>query len=245
MTMTKLQISIVSAVLVGGVATPLLLRSQAQARAAQAALKEQTDQLAAQSAETERLSNLLAQASSAGQLADQQTADLARLRREVAGLRRQSNDWARAQADNARLRAALDKSAATPASAQNAGQQDFIQRESWAFAGYADPESAFQSALWAMGSGNAKAFLGSLSPEGQNFKDVQNKPESDLAIENQKELAKVTGYKVINKEIVSDSEVILTVFAQGENATTMFRVQRVGDEWKIGGPVKGGRLDRK
>jgi len=41
------------------------------------------------------------------------------------------------------------------------------------------------------------------------------------------------------KEAVSDSEVILTVFAQGENATTRFKLQRLGDEWKVAGPLKG------
>jgi superfamily I DNA and/or RNA helicase len=77
-----------------------------------------------------------------------------------------------------------------------------------------------------------------LSPDGENFKQVQDKTESEVATENKRELQKVTAYKILDDEAVSDSEVILTVYAQGENALTWFKLQRLGDEWKIAGPIK-------
>jgi len=241
MSMSKLQIGIISAVVAGGVAAPMIMeyRSQAQLRDTQAAWKTQHDELAAQVAETERLSNLLAQANGTQQLNTDQAAELLRLRGEVGSLRRQTNDLAKLQADNQRLRTAASKTIPPPANAQDKATHEYIQKESWAFLGFADPESAFQSTLWAMNKGDAKAFLTALSPDGENFKRVADRDENELAAENKKEMEKVTAYKILDKEAVSDNEVILTVYAQGENALTRFRLQRMGDDWKVAGPVKG------
>ncbi len=241
MTMSKLQIGVVSALVAGGVAAPLIVqyRSQAALHDAQAALRARNDDLAAQIAETERLSNLLGQANDSRRLTSSQAAELLRLRGEVGSLRRQTNDLAIAQADNQRLRAAATKSGITPATAADKMAHEYIQKEAWAFLGFADPESAFQSAVWAMSKGDAKTFLSALSPEGENFKRVEAKSESDLAAENKREMEKVTAYKILDKEPVSDNEVVLTVYAQGENALTRFKFQRLGDEWRIAGPIKG------
>jgi len=238
--MTKLQIGIIGAVVAGGVATPVIMQyqSRAELRQMRAALEQQSDQLAEQAAETVRLSNLLAQANSSKQLTTSQPADLLRLRSEVGALRRQTNDLAKLQADNARLRTAVGNGAKS-ATIESKANQDTIDKESWAFVGYADPESAFESAVWAMSKGDAKTILASLHPDGQDLKEAQGKSESDLAAENKAEFEKVTGYKIVDKQTVSDSEVILTVYAQGENAMTKFRLQRVGNEWKVAGPVRG------
>jgi RNA polymerase sigma factor (sigma-70 family) len=238
MTMTKLQLGIIGAFVAGGVAAPLIMqyRSQTELRDARAALKAQADQLGAQTTETERLSNLLAQANDVQLLNTSQAADLVRLRGEVGSLRQQTNELARLQADNQRLRAAASQA---PAGAQDKETHDYIQKESWSFLGFADPESAFQSTLWAMNKGDAKAFLTALSPDGENFKRVADRDENELAAENKKEMEKVTAYKILDKEAVSNNEVILTVYAQGENALTRFRLQRMGDDWKVAGPVKG------
>jgi RNA polymerase sigma factor (sigma-70 family) len=241
MTMSKLQIGIVGAVLAGGVAAPLIMesRSQAELRQARAAWKAQGDELTAQVAENERLSNLLAQAADSQQLNSTQSAELLRLRGEVGSLRRQTNQLASLQADNQRLRAAASSAATPRATAQDTTSHELIQKDAWAFLGYADPESAFQSTVWAMNKGDAKTFLNSLSPEGENFKHVQDRSESEVAAENKRELEKVTAYKIVDKETVSDNEVILTVFAQGESHLTKFRLQRIGTEWKLAGPIKG------
>jgi RNA polymerase sigma factor (sigma-70 family) len=241
MTMTKLQIGIVGAVLAGGVAAPLIMesRSQTELRQTRAALKAQGDELTAKVAENERLSNLLAHAADTQQLNSTQSAELLRLRGEVGSLRRQTNELASLQADYQRLRAAAGNAATPGAGAQDTTSHEFIQKDAWAFLGYADPESAFQSTVWAMNKGDAKTFLNSLSPEGENFKNVKDRTESDLAAENKREMEKVTAYKILDKETVSDSEVILTVYAQGENHMTRFRMQRFGNEWRAAGPIKG------
>jgi hypothetical protein len=147
-------------------------RSQTDLRDARAALKAQKGELAAQATENERLSNLLAQANDVQQLNTSEAAELLRLRGEVGSLRRQTNDLAKLQTDNQRLRAAANKAVTPPATAQDNTTHDYIQKESWAFLGFADPESAFQSTVWAMNKGDAKTFLAALSPDGENFKRV-------------------------------------------------------------------------
>jgi hypothetical protein len=114
-----------------------------------------------------------------------------------------------------------------------------LPKESWAFVGYADPESAFQSAAWAMSQGDIKTYRASLSPAGNEFREAQGKSEDELAARGKAEMEKVTGFKIIDKEAVSDSEVILSVYASGINESARFRLQRVGTEWKMAGPVKG------
>lgn len=246
MTMTKLQIGIIGAVIVGGVATPLIIeyQSRAKLRDARAALKRENDQLAQQAAENSRLSNLLAQANAAQQLTTGEAGELLRLRGEVGNLRRQTNDLAKMLADNQRLRSMLTK-AAKSALEQSTTPQESIPRDSWAFSGYANPESAFQSAIWAMSTGDAKTFVAGLSPQGREFQHAQSKSEAELAKANKDELEKVTAYRIVEKEAVSENEVILTVYAQGENATTRFKLQRIGNEWKVAGPVKGDGSDAK
>ena len=238
-TMSKLQMGIISAVVVGGIATPLVMQyqSRAELREARAMLLNQNEQIAAQEAQAQRFSNQLAQANNSGRLRTGEAGELLRLRNEVGALRRQTNDLAKLQADNIRLRATA-ASTARAAATQTKANQDILDRESWAFVGYANPESAFQSAIWAMSKGDAKTILNSLHPDGQDYKDAQAKSESDLAEENKAEFEKVTGYKVVDKQVVSDSEVILTVYVQGENGTTKFRVQRIGNDWKVMGPVR-------
>jgi RNA polymerase sigma factor (sigma-70 family) len=99
-TMTKAQIAIVGAVLVVGVATPLVLQHQAQLKleSANEVLRLENQHLAAQVApladENLRLSNLLAGASRSASAGEPST-ELLRLRGEVARLRSDALDLAR------------------------------------------------------------------------------------------------------------------------------------------------------
>jgi len=88
MTMTKLQLGIIGAVVVAGVATPLVVQHQAQARLSQkdAALRQQADQLAQLAAENQRLSHLLDQTNTGRPAPGDQT-ELLRLRAQVSRLR--------------------------------------------------------------------------------------------------------------------------------------------------------------
>jgi RNA polymerase sigma factor (sigma-70 family) len=88
-TMTKLKAGILSALIIAGSATPLMIHYHAQStlRERDAALQRQNDQLAQLTAENGRLSNLVAQANSSR--AQDQSRDLRRLRGEVGVLKSQ------------------------------------------------------------------------------------------------------------------------------------------------------------
>jgi RNA polymerase sigma factor (sigma-70 family) len=237
MTMTKLQCAIVGAVVIAGVATPLVLQQQSKLREENDSLRKQTEQLAQIQAENDRLSNLVAEASGSQKLASNQLSDLLKLRGEVADLRRQTNELNKLQAENLRLRSSLAAGSAKRG-AQTAPAEATLPKESWAFVGYADPESALQSMVWAMTHGDTKTFLASLSPGSPVFRDAQEKGDHEMA-ERNKEIDGVTAFKVINKESVSDDETILTVYAFGIDHTAKFKFQRDGSDWKFAGPIKG------
>lgn len=102
MTWTKAKTGIVSAIVVAGAATSLVVQHQAQAKAReqQESVRQQSDRLAQLRTENDRLSNLVARAS------DTQGNDLdalVRLRREAEALRAQTNDLAALEEEKRRL----------------------------------------------------------------------------------------------------------------------------------------------
>ena len=240
MTMTKLQAGIISAVVVAGVATPLVIQRESKLRGANQSLRQQVDQIAQLQAESDRLSNLVAQAEGARILQTDQAQELLRLRGEVGMLRRQTNDIGKLRAENGQLRSALNTASATSKDAVSSKTAlENVPRESWTFSGYADTESDFQSTIWAMSQGDAKTFLASLSPDGREFKHSQGKSEDEIVSRGKQEVEKVTAFKIIDKQVVSENEAILTIYASGINESTRFRLQRIGSDWKFAGPAKG------
>jgi hypothetical protein len=186
-------------------------------------------------AENEQLSNSLFAANNARSAQQEQLNELLKLRGEVGALRRQSNDLVNITKENQQLRSQLSAASKSPASPS---PQKF-PRESWAFAGYADPESAFQSAIWAMSQNDARTFLASLAPGGMLYREMVGKPEAEVMEKNKEEISKVKSFNILNKEMISDGEAILTIYAEGVNEAARFRMLRVGNDWKFSGPMKG------
>ena len=144
-------------------------------RSENAALQQQMSQLDDLRTENARLSNLVARAPAARSLPDEQFSELLKLRGEVGNLRRQTNELNKLQAENRRLRSSPRQgtSGSAPAS-------DSVPKESWAFAGYADPESAFQSVVWARSRGDVQNLMASLVP-GEELENMKREIGKDLA----------------------------------------------------------------
>jgi uncharacterized protein YigA (DUF484 family) len=87
--MTKIKLTILSAVVVASVAAPLMIQhwSQVQLRQENKVLRQQIGQLGQLATENERLSNLVAQGNISQVLPKNDQADLLRLRGEVTRLR--------------------------------------------------------------------------------------------------------------------------------------------------------------
>src|SRR5439155_3866208 len=142
---------------------------------------QQNGRLAALPAENDRLSNLLAEARGSQRPATNDLSELLKLRGEVGDLRLQTNDLGRLQSENQRLKSSLATVSTNPENVTLA------PKESWAFVGYAEPESAFQSAFWAMNQGDAKTLLASLAPGGRESQKVQSTSEEQYLKKRQEQ----------------------------------------------------------
>jgi RNA polymerase sigma factor (sigma-70 family) len=121
-----------------------------------------------------------------------------------------------------------------------ASNQTEFPKASWRFAGYADPESAFESTFWAMSQGDAKTYMATLAPDGGLFTEVQGKSENEIVAENRRTVEGLTGYRIIDKNIISADRVILTILpetgaGQGPNRPGKLVILRIDNEWKVSG----------
>ncbi len=111
------------------------------------------------------------------------------------------------------------------------GRTEF-PRASWRFAGYDNPESALQSLVWAQGTGDGRTFRNSVSPALQR----EYAPKPDTAIitaQNKADIARVTGYRILDKQVLSEDEVVFNCYAEGLNDTQKFSIKRIGNKWKF------------
>ena len=113
-------------------------------------------------------------------------------------------------------------------------------RSSWAYAGYANPESAFQSSVWALSKGDAQTWLASLTPSLQTEVNQRAAGDDDkiISADDKRDFARITGYRIRNRQVRSEDEVVLEVYAEGLNQTQKCSMQRTGGEWKFGGKAK-------
>lgn len=166
-------------------------------------------------------------------------ADIHRLRGEVTGLRQQTNELAKLRADNHRLQASITTAGqrSPPATPPPSSAQGFYPKESWNFAGYADPESAFQSSVWAMSKGDLKTILASVTSDerARMEKEFAGKSGDEFTAQVSREMEKIKGFRILKKETLSDDAMVLTIFGEGKDETLKLKFQRVGNEWKIAG----------
>ena len=210
------------------------LRSENEAlQAENQALKDQTTAAAeAQSQQRDQeLERLRAEAQ-----------DVQKLRNEVSRLRAGSQEADRLRAENQQLRSA---SSPTPDPASvpvppAVRPSDQFPRESWAFAGYGSPEAALISAVWAMREGNPKTYLASLSPEEQErmSKTWENASEGEVAAKHQKDVANITGVRILEKQLVTPNEIVMDVYVEGVGKMEKVSMKKVANDWKFGGFIR-------
>jgi RNA polymerase sigma factor (sigma-70 family) len=116
------------------------------------------------------------------------------------------------------------------------GQTEF-PKTSWHFAGYANPESAFQSCMWAVANGDVKTLVASVSPAMQE-KFAGKRDSEIIAAKDHEDFAKITGYRILDRQDLSENEVVFEMYAEGLEQTQKFSVQRIGGEWKFGAKAK-------
>ena len=167
--------------------------------------------------------------------------DVHKLRNEVRQLRTGASEAEKLRAENQQLRvaaSAVATSAATSPAPAAAGNN--FPKENWAFSGYATPEAALVSAVWAMKEGNPKTYLESLSPEEQvrMAKAWENKSETEVAAKHQSDVASITGVRILEQQVVKDDEVVMVVHVEGVGKVEKVTMKLVGNDWKFGGFIR-------
>jgi RNA polymerase sigma factor (sigma-70 family) len=248
MTLTKLKTAALGALVVVGAGTTIVLQQQTQSRLhhENLALQAQVEQFAALQSEYARLSNQLAKVSQSGALSKDQLSELMRLRGEVGQLRNERKELEKLRAENRPRSTPGPRPAAQP---ETPTEQNDFPKESWAFVGYADPESAFQSTVWALSNGDVKTMLASMTPDelARAHRRWADKSEAEIAANTRAEFEKVKGFRILKKEARSDDEVVLTLYVEGldpNEGTPRMKLQRVGNEWRVAGPDRDPDKDR-
>lgn len=239
MAIPKIRLVIASGVLIAGMGTGLLLESRTTARlqAENDSLRQQIEQLGWLGEENHRLSNQVAQAVQREGLTKEQFQDLLRLRGEVGVLRRQKEEMQELAAENEKLQIEnrqLKSPPATPARSEFQFAERGIPKESWTFAGYATPEAAAQSMLWAMAQGDLNTLFGSFTAEYQSiFQDeTRGKSEAELAKDLREGFAGVKSYYIVESTILSADEQKLSIAIEGAGDEKLV-FKRIGNEWKV------------
>ena len=112
------------------------------------------------------------------------------------------------------------------------------------FAGYATPEASVQSMLWAGSIGDFEKFLAGCTPEQvERFRNkMAGKSDDEVRRETVAWANALVGYKITQKEGISDEEVHLhihaTPSAEGlHSGKVIVIMKKVGNEWKQAGDL--------
>jgi hypothetical protein len=161
--------------------------------------------------------------------------ELLRLRNQAAQLRVATSEVRQLRAQLNQSRASAQARGAAPTSAATA---ELVSREAWGFAGYATPQAAFHSTMFAHSQGDHQTFLASLTGDlaRDNQKELNNKTPEQFSENLRRETARFTGYRILEMEEVSPEETVLMIYYAGESDAEKVTMRKVGDEWRVAGP---------
>ena len=258
-TMTKLKLGIIGAIVVAGVATPLVIQHQAQVklREVNASLRQQAGEKDQLAVENQRLSNQLAEAKTSRSLAGEQLSELVRLRAEVGTLRNRKPGPAQNRQE--RL---VERVVATTSDFQVQKQLDaptvtLLPAASWANVGTATPEASWQTLQWALAKRDINAFAQTVAwdpgveaqakgmfdaaPETvrQKFGNVDGVLYAMMSTA-EKANANVAGYGVVSQNINGEDGTLIVQeqHTDGQVKQNPISMHRFDDGWRILLPPK-------
>jgi hypothetical protein len=169
-----------------------------------------------------------------------------KLRNEVSQLRAAVKEADQLRAENQRLRVTGKSPQTAPATgvpgpSTAASQEGYYAKENWAFIGYATPEAALQSVIWAMRERDTKTFLAGLTPEEMERmqREWGNKSEAQVSVDAKRGTDKISGIRILESKTLSDDEVVLSIYAAGgEDKVQKVSMKRYGAEWRMAGPKR-------
>jgi len=167
-----------------------------------------------------------------------------KLRSELSQLRAGAKELNQLRTENQQLRAAnrqaVPKTGVT-ALVPPTSQEGYYAKENWSYCGYATPEAALLSVIWAMREGDTETFRASLAPEemARTDKEWEGKTEAEISADAKRETDKISSIRILESRTLSDGEVVLSVYAAGgEDKVQKISVKRFGADWKLAGPKR-------
>jgi hypothetical protein len=112
-------------------------------------------------------------------------------------------------------------------------------KESLSFAGYATPDSAMETWVWAVCNGDRSNIMRSLTPDAQKVWEemLAGKTDKQMRDEAVQNADKLQGLVIHKKKVVSDDTVILYESMIGHaGEVEKMEVKKIGGEWKLNGP---------
>lgn len=111
-------------------------------------------------------------------------------------------------------------------------------KEALKLAGYASPDSALETWTWAMTKGDKTVMLQTLTPEARKDweKLLAGKTDEQMKAEAAKGAAKLSGYTIQKREVISANEVVVHFSMIGRTEVLKMIVKKIGNDWKIAGP---------
>ena len=129
-------------------------------------------------------------------------------------------------------------------SPSNSAPQNF-PASPFTFSGYATPEKSLQSMMWAASTGDMEKVSESWTPEEAERLNgmIAGKPADEAKRGIAAWANAMTGYKITQKEIISDDEVHLHIHATPSadalhSGKAVLIVKKVGNEWKQAGSMQ-------
>ena len=163
--------------------------------------------------------------------------DLLKLRNEVRQLRAQSSEMEKLRQENQRLASNIKtlSSGKPPSFTEMKG---FVPKESWSHSGFATPEAALQTLLWAVREGQIQAVAECMSPESRpwferEFAHKSEEAKKKALQDGLGQLVQTGGYRLLNKEEVADDKVLLGIQAVAGGTVAKVVLRRFGNEWKF------------
>lgn len=214
-----------------------------QLRADNESLQRQLERMAQLETDNAQLSKIIAQ--TGGSHSNQHLMELLRLRNEVGMFRRQTNELQHLREQNEQLQAVIkagndSRDSQTTNSPSAAQPLAVYPKASWAFAGYATPEDAFQSLNWAALNGDINTLKSGFTSDKQKefSEQFKNKSEAEVAEEIKLKFNERTEARIITKDIISDNFVVLGVSGEekksgDKDSLDKLVFQRIDGQWKL------------
>ena len=163
--------------------------------------------------------------------------ELLKLRNEVRQLREQTLEAEKLRQQNAQLDSQL-KSMANGKPAPFSEMQGYVAKETWSNAGFATPEAALQTFLWAVRDGQFQQIAQCMSPESRpsfekEFGSMTGQERQAALQSGLGQLVQMGGYRIAGKEQAAEDKVLLEIQAVAGGIVAKVVLRRFGDEWKF------------